>query len=165
VVAGDVVAAGAGEARDALLLGADVDAEVGRDAGTPSSFETVHLPGFACPEDERLGERPAAGVAAGAAVGVRQHALDVVDPRVLGDVELALRQHQQRGEQEGEASERPEGGQHDVQRFRSPSPGLREPSGGSQRSDRPPGKTPHAGVGGGPPIGGRMRASDRRLRR
>ena len=50
VVAGDVGAAGAGQPRDALLLGADVDAEKGGDLrARPSSVLTVHLPGSASP--------------------------------------------------------------------------------------------------------------------
>ena len=58
----------------------------------------VHLPGSDVAGDERLGERAAARKAAGAAVGVGQQLLDDVDPRVFLDVEGAVGQDEQRGQ-------------------------------------------------------------------
>ncbi len=77
----------------------------------PASVDTVHLPGSGDAADQRLGERPAAGEAAGATVGVRQHLLDLVDARVFFDVELAMGQDQQGDQDQGEAAEGADGRQ------------------------------------------------------
>jgi len=89
-VARHVAAPGAGEPRHAARFGADIDAEVGGDGGAAVFARNGAFSGQHGAADQRLGERPAAGKAAGAAVRVRQHLLDDVDARVLFDAQLAV---------------------------------------------------------------------------
>jgi len=111
-VARDVGAAGAGEAGDPLLLGADVDAEVGGDRRPPGVVRDGALARQRLPGDQGLREGATAGVAAGATVGVRQHLLDLVDARVLFDRQLPVREHEERGQNDREAAEGSHGGEY-----------------------------------------------------
>ena len=111
-VAGNVLAAGAGQARDDLFLGASVDTQESRNVialvfGHDRALAGKRVAGHHC-----HGQAEAAGETAGAAVGTGQHHVRRVDPRVFVDVQFSVCQDEQGGKQETERCERQHGHQH-----------------------------------------------------
>jgi hypothetical protein len=99
-----VCAARAEQARDTLDRLAGIDAQIVGDVDDILSAELGALGGLPFAADQLFGERPAAGGAASTTVRARQQVVHGVDPRVLVDLELLVRQRDEHGEGQGHAS-------------------------------------------------------------